>query len=52
MSDPAEIAASLKHSAEVSGRRKSTPFRSAVSVLTLYVNRAGRNLPAARIRGA
>ena len=42
---PEEIARSLKHSAEVSDRRKSTPFRSAMSMLTFYINRAGRNLP-------
>ena len=46
--DPAAIAASLKHSAEASDRRKSTPFRSAMSMLTFYINRAGRNLPPAR----
>jgi len=48
--DPEEIAASVKRSAERSGRRKSSPFRSAMSMLTFYVNRAGRNLPAARKR--
>jgi hypothetical protein len=46
--DPDEIARSLKRSAEHSERRKSTPFRSAMSMLTFYINRAGRNLPAAR----
>lgn len=45
-----EIAQSLKRSAEASGRRKSTPYRSAMSMLTFYINRAGRNLPAARKR--
>lgn len=45
-----EIAASLKHSAETSHRRKSRPFRSAMSMLTLYINRAGRNLPQQRKR--
>jgi hypothetical protein len=39
-----EIARSLKQSAEVSDRRKSNPFRSAMSMLNLYINRAGRNL--------
>jgi hypothetical protein len=39
-----EIALSLKHSAEASHRRKSTPFRAAMSMLTFYINRAGRNL--------
>jgi len=46
--DPKEIAASLKRSAEQSGRRKTTPFRSAMSMLTFYVNRAGDNLPQSR----
>ena len=43
-----QIAKSLKRSAELSGRRKSSPFRSAMSMLTFYINRAGRNLPAER----
>lgn len=42
--DPREIARSLKHSAEMSGRRKATPFRSAMSMLTFYINRAGSGL--------
>jgi hypothetical protein len=46
--DPRRIAASLKRSAERSNRRKSDPFRSALSMLTFYINRAGRNLPPAR----
>jgi hypothetical protein len=46
--DPEEIARSLKRSAEHSERRKSAPFRSAMSMLTFYINRAGKNLPAAR----
>ncbi|MFE6969407.1 DUF3175 domain-containing protein [Isoptericola sp. NPDC057653] len=46
--DPVRIAASLKRSAEASGRRKGTPYRSAMSMLTFYVNRAGANLPAAQ----
>lgn len=46
--DPADIAASLMRSALSSTRRKSSPFRSAMSMLTFYINRAGRNLPAAR----
>ncbi|HET6969985.1 MAG TPA: DUF3175 domain-containing protein [Phenylobacterium sp.] len=46
--DPEAIAASLKRSAEHSRRRKSSPFRSAMSMLTFYINRAGRNLPARR----
>ena len=46
--DPRQIAASLKRSAEASTRRKTDPFHSALSMLTFYVNRAGRNLPAER----
>ena len=48
--DPKRIAASLKRSAEHSRRRKSDPFRSALSMLIFYINRAGKNLPAARKR--
>ena len=44
LDDPAEIARSLKRSAEHSHRRKSDPFRSAMSMLTFYINRAGNNL--------
>jgi Protein of unknown function (DUF3175) len=39
-----EIASSLKRSAERSSRRKSSPFRSAMSMLNFYINRAGRNV--------
>lgn len=39
------IAASLKRSAERSHRRKSSPYRSAMSMLTFYENRAGKTLP-------
>ena len=46
--DPSRIAASLKRSAERSRRRQADPFRSALSMLTFYINRAGKNLPAAR----
>jgi hypothetical protein len=46
--DPHTIAVSLKHSAQESNRRKSDPFRSAMSMLTFYLNRAGKNLPARR----
>ena len=42
--DPHEIALSLKHSAEHSKRRRGTPFQSAMSMLTFYINRAGRDL--------
>jgi hypothetical protein len=44
--DPKRIAASLKRSAERS--HKSDPYRSALSMLTFYINRAGKNLPASR----
>jgi hypothetical protein len=44
--DPARIARSLKRSAEASDRRKSSPYRSAMSMLTFYVNRAGKELDA------
>lgn len=43
--DPAEIAASLKHSADSSDRRKAEPFNSAMSMLNFYINRAGTKLP-------
>ena len=46
--DPREIARSLKRSAERSGRRKSEPYRSAMSMLTFYINRGGKELPARR----
>ena len=42
--DPTSIARSLKRSAERSRRRKSDPFRSAMSMLTFYINRAGSKL--------
>jgi hypothetical protein len=44
--NPRKVAASLKRSADASRRRKGTPYQSAMSMLTFYVNRAGRNLPA------
>jgi hypothetical protein len=46
--DPKQIAASLKRSAERSKRRKTSPYRSALSMLIFYINRAGKNLPASR----
>jgi len=49
-SEPERIAASLKRSAERSRRRKADPYRSALSMLVFYINRAGKNLPAARRR--
>lgn len=48
--DPKRIAASLKRSAERSGRRKAGPFRSAMTMLTFYINRVGKTLPATRRR--
>lgn len=45
---PRAIAQSLKRSAEASHRRKSDPYRSAMSMLTFYINRARKNLPRAR----
>lgn len=48
--DPAAIARSLKRSAEHSKRRKSSPYRSAMSMLTFYINRAGKNLPKKRLK--
>ena len=46
--DPRRIALSLKRSAERSRRRKTDPFRSAMSMLTFYINRAGAELPEAQ----
>lgn len=43
--DPREIAASLKRSADRSVRRKSSPYASAMSMLSFYINRAGKQLP-------
>jgi hypothetical protein len=48
--DPKRIARSLKRSAERSARRKSSPFRSAMSMLTFYINRAGAQLSATQRR--
>jgi len=42
------LALSLKRSAEASHRRKSSPYRSAMSMLTFYINRAGKDLPRTR----
>jgi hypothetical protein len=46
--DPKLIAASLKRSAERSSRRKAGAYRSALSMLTFYINRAGKTLPKAQ----
>jgi Protein of unknown function (DUF3175) len=48
--DPRKIATSLKRSAERSRRRKAEPYRSALSMLTFFINRGGKNLPARRKR--
>lgn len=48
LEDPAAIARSLKRSAEHSSRRKSEPYRSAMSMLTFFINRAGKALPKRR----
>jgi len=45
LTNPREIALSLKRSADTSQHRKTEPFRSAMSMLTFYINRAGRHLP-------
>ena len=47
--DPRAIARSLKRSAERSRQRKTDPFRSAMSMLTYYINRAGRGLPKSQL---
>jgi hypothetical protein len=48
--DPKAIARSLKRSAERSKQRKAEPYRSAMSMLVFYINRAGSKLPARRRR--
>jgi hypothetical protein len=48
LKDPSAIARSLKRSADRSRRRKAEPFRSAMSMLNFYINRAGRKLPQSR----
>lgn len=45
LASPKRIAASLKRSAEHSARRKAGAYRSALSMLTFYINRAGKTLP-------
>jgi hypothetical protein len=48
LDDPRQIALSLQRSAEASERRKTDPFRSAMSMLNFYINRAGPRLSAAQ----
>jgi len=50
LDDPREIALSLQRSALRSRRRRVDPFRSAMSILNFYINRAGRKLPLSRRR--
>jgi hypothetical protein len=50
LTSPRDIAESLKRSAEQSTRRKAEPFRSALSMLVFYINRAGKNLSPERRR--
>jgi len=50
LDDPVAIARSLKRSAEASERRKAPPFRSAMSMLVFYINRAGKGLSEKRRR--
>ncbi|HWK94396.1 MAG TPA: DUF3175 domain-containing protein [Pseudolabrys sp.] len=45
---PRQIALSLKRSADRSKRRKADPYRSAMSMLTFYINRAGKGLSKSR----
>jgi len=42
--NPEDVAKSLKASTEQSNRRKSSPFRSAMSMLNFHINRSGRRL--------
>ncbi len=42
--DPKKIARTVEKDAEASNRRKSSPYRAAMSMLTFYINRAGKNL--------
>ena len=48
LDDPRSIARSLKRSADTSNKRRAEPFRSVMSMLNFYINRAGRNLPKER----
>jgi hypothetical protein len=50
LEDPRQIALSLRRSAERSRRRKAGPFASAMSMLSFYINRAGRALSPDRRR--
>lgn len=48
--NPRDIARSLKRSAERSRRRKADPFRSAMSMLSFYINRAGKQLSQTKLK--
>lgn len=48
LDNPRKIALSLKRSAEASKRRKGTAFQSAMSMLSFYINRGGKNLSDSR----
>jgi hypothetical protein len=48
LSDPCQIATSLKRSAERSRRRKGSAFQCAMSMLNFYINRAGTHLSSGR----
>jgi uncharacterized protein DUF3175 len=48
--DPREVALSLKRSADESMRRKGSSYQSVMSMLTFYINRAGKDLPASQKR--
>ncbi|QYM78448.1 DUF3175 domain-containing protein [Horticoccus luteus] len=48
--DPKKIARSVKRSSEHSHRRKTNPYRSAVSMISFFENRAGSNLSASKRR--
>ena len=49
LDSPHKIALSLKRSADSSKRKKAPPFRSAMSMLTFYINRAGKKLSKSRL---
>ena len=48
--DPKKIARSVKRSSTNSRRRKAGAYRSAVSMISFYENRGGKNLSAAKRR--
>ena len=48
--DPKTIARSVLRSAQKSSRRKASAYRSAVSMISFYENRGGKNLPATKKR--